>query len=369
MNLRHVLPGAALCAAALSAGCASPRAPVAGNPNGAEGQRGEGLVLQADEGERRVRRPRPGSTTAQTAPFILKVDPRNGASRELVMGYEEIAPGEAIQPHRHLVADEIVFVHRGSGVATLGAREAPVSAGATVYIPRDTRIALRNTGPEPLGIAFIFSKPGFEELMRENSVLEGQPATPLAAEQQAAIRARHRWHTVAEGAGAEPGPPGSGGLVLHAGEGERRVRRPRPGSASTLTDPFILKVDRCNGGSTELVMGYEDLAPGQAINPHRHLLADEIIFVHRGSGVATLGTRETPVSAGGTVYIPRGSRISLRNTGAGPLGIAFVFSRPGFEELMRENSVPEGEPAPPLSPEEFAAIRARHRSHTVYDPQ
>ena len=30
--------------------------------------------------------------------------------------------------------------------------------------------------------------------------------------------------------------------------------------------------------------GCEELAPGQAIQPHRHLLADEIIFVHRGTG-------------------------------------------------------------------------------------
>lgn len=53
-----------------------------------------------------------------------------------------------------------------------------------------------STGSEPLGIAFIFSKPGFEELMRENSVLEGQPVTPMTAEERAQIRERHKWHTV-----------------------------------------------------------------------------------------------------------------------------------------------------------------------------
>ncbi len=111
------------------------------------------------------------------------------------MGYEDIPPGQGIQPHRHVHADEIIFVHRGSGVASLGGRESPVSAGATLYIPRDTRISLRNTGAEPLGIAFVFSKPGFEEMMRENSVPEGEAATPLSAEETARIRARNRWHT------------------------------------------------------------------------------------------------------------------------------------------------------------------------------
>lgn len=168
----------------------------AGRPTPAGGSvadaavRGAGLVLQEGEGERRVRR------NAGKGPFILKVDRRNGNSPELVMGYEDIAPGAEIQPHTHLVADEILFIHRGTGVATLGGHESPVRAGATVYIPRQVQIAVRNTGSEPLGVAFIFSRPGFEELMRDNSVLEGQPVTPVSAAERAQIRARHAWHTV-----------------------------------------------------------------------------------------------------------------------------------------------------------------------------
>jgi quercetin dioxygenase-like cupin family protein len=151
---------------------------------------GAGLVLQADEGERRVRR------NIGKGPFILKVDRQNGGSPDLVMGYEDIAPGAEIQPHTHLVADEILFIHRGSGVAKVGQRESAVSAGATVYIPRNVQISVRNTGNEPLGVAFIFSKPGFEELMRDNSVLEGQPVTPISPEERDQIRKRHSWHTV-----------------------------------------------------------------------------------------------------------------------------------------------------------------------------
>lgn len=149
-----------------------------------------GLVLQADEGERRVRR------NAGKGPFIIKVDRQNGGSPDLVMGYEDIAPGAEIQPHTHLVADEILFIHHGSGIAKLGQRESPVSTGATVYIPRNVQISVRNTGHEPLGVAFIFSKPGFEELMRDNSVPEGQPVTPISAEERDQIRKRHSWHTV-----------------------------------------------------------------------------------------------------------------------------------------------------------------------------
>jgi|SRR5687767_14942902 len=152
----------------------------------------------------------------------------------------------------------------------------------------------------------------------------------------------------------------SDGLVLQAHEGERRVRR-SPGGA-----PFILKVDRQNGGSPDLVMGYEDLPPGYVIPPHRHLVADEIIFVHQGSGIASLAERESPVGAGATIYIPRNVTISLRNTGSTPLGIAFIFSKPGFEELQRETSVLEGQPVLPLSEAERARVREKHRSHVVF---
>ena len=153
------------------------------------------LVLAVDEGERRVRR---AQTTGLSSPFILKVDGRNGGSPDLVMGYEDVAPGQAIAAHRHELADEIIFVHRGSGVVELGTRVAAFGAGATIYIPRRVRVAVRNTGAGPLSIAFVFSRPGFEAYLRDTSVPEGQAVTPLSAEERRAIRARHRWHTVYE---------------------------------------------------------------------------------------------------------------------------------------------------------------------------
>jgi quercetin dioxygenase-like cupin family protein len=149
-------------------------------------------------------------------------------------------------------------------------------------------------------------------------------------------------------------------LVLQENEGERRDR-------IGGNFPFIIKVDRLNGGSRQLVMGYEDVAPGQVIPPHRHLIADEIIFVHRGSGVAILGQQETPFKEGATVYIPRDTRVSLRNTGSGPMTIAFFFSGPGFEQLLRDVSVREGEPPPPFSPAEAARLRQIHSCHVVYE--
>jgi quercetin dioxygenase-like cupin family protein len=152
-------------------------------------------------------------------------------------------------------------------------------------------------------------------------------------------------------------------LILAAGEGERRIRRVMGGALA------IIKVDRQNGGSPDLVMGYEELPPGQAIQAHRHPAMDEIIFVHRGTGNAELGDRTAAVAPGATLFIPQGSRVMLRNTGTEPLAIAYFFSRPGYEEYLRDTSVPDGETAAPLSGSELAAIRDRHKAHIVFDPQ
>jgi quercetin dioxygenase-like cupin family protein len=148
------------------------------------------LILAAEEGERRVRRAVGG------IPFILKVDRLNGNSPDLVMGQEDLPAGHVIPPHRHLIADEIVYITSGNGTVYLGEREAPVSAGSTVYIPKNVRISLKNAGPQPMRILFIFSKPGFEGQMRENSVPEGQPFSVMSDAERTAVRKRGEWHTI-----------------------------------------------------------------------------------------------------------------------------------------------------------------------------
>jgi len=152
-------------------------------------------------------------------------------------------------------------------------------------------------------------------------------------------------------------------LILAEGEGERRIRRVMGGALA------IIKVDRRNGGSPALMMGYEEIPPGQAIQAHRHPAMDEIVFVHRGTGAAELGDRTATVGPGATIYIPQATRVMLRNTGSEPLAVAYVFSQPGHEEYLRDTSVREGQSAPILSGPELAQIRERHKAHIVFDPQ
>src|SRR5260370_38248624 len=67
------------------------------------------LILEKDEGERRVWRgwpgqPEPGST------FLLKIDPKNGGSSHLVFGTEHLTPGAKLAAHRHPGSAQIPFL-------------------------------------------------------------------------------------------------------------------------------------------------------------------------------------------------------------------------------------------------------------------
>ena len=148
------------------------------------------LILEKDEGERRVLRgwpghPDPGET------FVLKVDPKNGGSSHLVFFTAEIRPGGAIDAHRHPNADEILFLQTGTARVHLGDAVRDVHAGATVFIPADTWISASNMGSDPVNLVVVFSAPGFEEFMRAASALEGEKNVPLSEAENAEIEKKH----------------------------------------------------------------------------------------------------------------------------------------------------------------------------------
>jgi len=166
------------------------------------------------------------------------------------------------------------------------------------------------------------------------------------------------------------GPPSTGGaipLILEKNEGERRVWRPIEGAEgwNGQPGPFILKVDRRNGGSAHLVFGTEDLPPGAKIDRHRHPGADEILLLQSGRARVSVGDRTREVHGGATVFIPAGTWISVTNIGTDAIGCVFVFSAPGFEDFMRAESVPEGQKITPLTKAEDAQIMKEH-AHAVF---
>jgi mannose-6-phosphate isomerase-like protein (cupin superfamily) len=321
-----------------------------------------GLILQESEGERRVRRPRPSATPNPLGPFIIKVGETNGGSTDFFMGYEDIPPGAGIPPHHHPTSGEILFVHKGTGVASLGSRERAVGPGATIYIPQHTRISLRNTGSRALTIAFFFPGRGIGQYLRETSVVEGDSGAPLSAEEIAAIRTRHKEEiTFDSAAGA-----GAAGLILQEDQGERRFRRPPPTGVTALLSPYIIKVDSKNGRSPDFFMGYSYIPPGDGIAPHHHPYAEEILFIQRGSGVATLGSREAAISAGSTIFIPRNTRESEEH-GERTDDYGFPLRPARNRAILPGDLSSRGSAGAAVLARGVAATRARHKEHVAFD--
>ena len=139
-----------------------------------------------------------------------------------------------------------------------------------------------------------------------------------------------------------PSQAGATPLLLEKNEGEKRLWRPEAGEV----DPggFILKVTPKTNGSQHLVLvAGEDMPPGSAIPTHKHLEQDEIVLIEKGTIHAHVGDQERDLHAGGMVFIPQHTWVSLKNTGTEPASIVAIFSAPGFEDHPRCESVPAGE--------------------------
>src|SRR5215471_3906947 len=146
------------------------------------------LLLEKNEGERRIwREPPPGE-------FILKVSPKNNGSQHLVFGVEVMVPGDEIPLHKHLGQDEILLIEKGTAHVHLGEQERDLHAGGIAFIPAYTWVSVKPVGTETLSFVFIFSAPGFENLMRCESVLPNQKPTPISAEEHR--KCDHQGHVI-----------------------------------------------------------------------------------------------------------------------------------------------------------------------------
>jgi len=120
--------------------------------------------------------------------LIFKVDPLTTGSQTLVVGTEEMPPGNKIPTHKHLYEDEVIFVHKGTVRVTLAGRQYDAGTGATVFIPHGNWIGVENNSSEPAMILFFFNKPAFEQCLRAMSSRPGEQFTMPPADKMKAVR-------------------------------------------------------------------------------------------------------------------------------------------------------------------------------------
>jgi len=137
-------------------------------------------VFQADEGDRWM--------LLGDKPLIFKVDPVSTGSDALVVGTEEMPPGNRIPAHKHLYEDEVIFVHEGTVRVTLAGRQYDAGTGAAVFIPHGNWIGVENNSSEAAMILFFFNKPAFEQCLRAMSSRPGEKFVMPPADKMKAVR-------------------------------------------------------------------------------------------------------------------------------------------------------------------------------------
>lgn len=79
-------------------------------------------------------------------------------------------------------------------------------------------------------------------------------------------------------------------------------------------------VELVQGETTQFVGG---IPPGRA--PDHFHLYEEVICILDGTGVMWAGATSTPIAAGSCIFLPRGQRHCVENTGSGELRLLGVF--------------------------------------------
>lgn len=142
------------------------------------------------------------------------------------------------------------------------------------------------------------------------------------------------------------------GIVVMDEEGE--AYQWRDGTARVK-----IKIAKDNGAGSLSFLS-ESFIPGDAIRVHKHSNEDELIFIHKGSGVFTLDEKEYPVQAGAVALVPKGIWHGLRNTGAENIEMRFAYAPSGFEGYFRALGTPLGQSFIPRSPEERKAVELKY---------
>ena len=101
-----------------------------------------GLVVNEDEGE--AFQMRDG-----TAIVKIKIAKIQGVQSISFLS-ESFKPGDSLPVHKHLKEDELIFLHKVSGLFTLGDKQFDIQEGAVALVPKGVWHGLQNTGKEIL---------------------------------------------------------------------------------------------------------------------------------------------------------------------------------------------------------------------------
>lgn len=95
------------------------------------------------------------------------------------------------------------------------------------------------------------------------------------------------------------------------------IETPQGSEIRPLIDATTASIKLCS-------LAEETLPVGARVPPHYHHQTEEIYYILRGSGEMEVGDERRPVAGGDAIYIPRGARHTLINTGADEMILLLV---------------------------------------------
>ena len=116
---------------------------------------------------------------------------------------------------------------------------------------------------------------------------------------------------------------------------------------------LLVTADQSGGAMSAIEI---TMPPGSASSPHIHEREDETFLVIEGAFTFRSGGRVERVSAGGRLYLPRGSRHVFANEGSVPARAITVLVPGGLEAFLRAAVAPD-------RPKDAASARALERKH------
>ena len=89
--------------------------------------------------------------------------------------------------------------------------------------------------------------------------------------------------------------------------------------------------------SDDLIFGIAKLPPGEVHLLHHHEDAPELYYVLKGHGIFTVDEESQDCTPGMGIYMPAGSKHSIKNTGDGTLVFFFAYDRPHYKTRLDED--------------------------------
>jgi len=246
------------------------------------------------EGGCRVAPLREGESSAHGALRIWPRFGRHSGADAISLRILELADGTS-PDLGNTASDEVLYVLEGAGIVSFDGHVERVSADTGFYLRPGVRMRVDNWGRAPLVLASARCPDPVAD-----GVLESAEPEP-------------------------PAPPRQPKPFV------RLIEQPR----QTTGDRWYSVVVDEKVGSTQVTQFVGSVPPGRA--PDHHHEYEEVLVILAGRGRVWAGATQAPIEAGSCVYLPRGQRHCVENTGDGELRLLGVFYPAGSPAVRYES--------------------------------